>query len=133
MIHILRFLAGLFRKKPVEWITTAGVDGLIEPIEHRADFSVSDEDFAFVHHAMQDRIPRKERIPKKDNGEYGECNWAASEHSAKLLCGLLYCGACGGKMVGTYNRKKLKDKVLYWPVYRCYKGSIQSRRTENEQ
>ncbi len=36
-------------------------------------------------------------------------------------------------MVGTYNRKKLKDKVLYWPVYRCYKGSIRSRRSENEQ
>jgi hypothetical protein len=29
----------------VSWITTAGVDGLLEPIEHRADFSVSDEDF----------------------------------------------------------------------------------------
>ena len=102
-----------------------------EPIETLR--LISDEDFAFVHRAMQDRIPRKERIPKKDNGDYGETNWAASEHSAKLLCGLLYCGACGGKMVGTYNKKKLKNKVLYWPVYRCYKGSIQSRRAENEQ
>ena len=36
----------LFSEKPVKWITTTGVDGLIEPIEHRADFSVSDEDFA---------------------------------------------------------------------------------------
>ena len=36
---------GLFRDKPVEWITTAGVDGLIEPIENRPDFSMSDEDF----------------------------------------------------------------------------------------
>ena len=35
----------LFQKKPVEWITTAGVDGLLEPIEKRPDFSVSDEDF----------------------------------------------------------------------------------------
>ncbi len=35
----------LFQKKPVEWITTAGVDGLLEPIEKRSDFSVSDEDF----------------------------------------------------------------------------------------
>ena len=49
---------------------------LSEPIETLR--LVSDEDFAFVHHAMQDRIPRKERIPKKDNGEYGECNWTAS-------------------------------------------------------
>ena len=36
---------GLFQGTPVEWITTAGVDGLIEPIEKRPDFSVSDEDF----------------------------------------------------------------------------------------
>lgn len=35
----------LFRQKPVEWITTAGVDGLLEPIEQRGDFSIPDEDF----------------------------------------------------------------------------------------
>ena len=35
----------LFRGKPVEWITTAGVDGLLEPLEKRPDFSLSDEDF----------------------------------------------------------------------------------------
>ena len=35
----------LFREKPVEWITTAGVDGLMEPIEKRPDFSMTDEEF----------------------------------------------------------------------------------------
>lgn len=35
----------LFRGKPVEWITTTGVDGLVEPIEERSDFAMSDEDF----------------------------------------------------------------------------------------
>ncbi len=35
----------LFEEKPVEHITTAGVDGLLEPIEKRADFSIPDEDF----------------------------------------------------------------------------------------
>jgi len=35
----------LFHGKPVEWITTAGVDGLIEPIEKRPDFSLSDAEF----------------------------------------------------------------------------------------
>ena len=35
----------LFRDKPVEWITTAGVDGLLETIEKRPDFSIPDEDF----------------------------------------------------------------------------------------
>ena len=35
----------LFREKPVKWITTAGTDGLIEPIEKRTDFSMTDEEF----------------------------------------------------------------------------------------
>ena len=35
----------LFQKKPVEWITTAGMDGLLQPIEKRSDFFLSDEDF----------------------------------------------------------------------------------------
>ena len=35
----------LFQNKPVEWITTAGVDGFLESIEQRSDFALSDEDF----------------------------------------------------------------------------------------
>ena len=35
----------LFENKPVEWITTAGVDGLLEPLEGREDFSIPEEDF----------------------------------------------------------------------------------------
>lgn len=35
----------LFENKPVEWITTAGVDGLLEAIEKREDFCIPDEDF----------------------------------------------------------------------------------------
>ena len=35
----------LFDEKAVEWITTAGTDGLLEPIEDRQDFSVPEEDF----------------------------------------------------------------------------------------
>ena len=35
----------LFQEKPVEWITTTGVDGLLQPIEKRPDFSIPEEDF----------------------------------------------------------------------------------------
>ena len=35
----------LFTKKPVERLTTAGVDGLLEPIEGRPDFFLTDDDF----------------------------------------------------------------------------------------
>ena len=40
----------LFADKPVEWLTTAGTDGLLEPLEKRPDFCIKDEDFeAFVN------------------------------------------------------------------------------------
>ena len=35
----------LFQEKPIEWLTTTGVDGLLEPIEKRPDFSMTDEEF----------------------------------------------------------------------------------------
>ena len=35
----------LFEGKPVEWITTAGTDGILEPIEDCPDFSITDGDF----------------------------------------------------------------------------------------
>ena len=35
----------LFDEKPALWITTAGVDGILEPIEQRPDFDIPDEDF----------------------------------------------------------------------------------------
>lgn len=35
----------LFVQKPVEWITTAGVDGMVESIENNSDFSIPDQDF----------------------------------------------------------------------------------------
>lgn len=38
----------LFAGKPVDWITTTGTDGFIEPIEQRSDFEVSDEDFEAI-------------------------------------------------------------------------------------
>ncbi|MBR1440834.1 MAG: SAM-dependent methyltransferase, partial [Lachnospiraceae bacterium] len=35
----------LFIGKPVDYVTTTGVDGLLQPIEERPDFKISDEDF----------------------------------------------------------------------------------------
>ena len=40
----------LFEGKPVQWITTTGTDGIVESIEDRPDFKITDEDFpAFVN------------------------------------------------------------------------------------
>ena len=36
---------GLFAGKPVAWVATAGTDGLLEPIEERPDFAITDADF----------------------------------------------------------------------------------------
>ncbi len=39
----------LFEGKPVQWLTTTGTDGILEPIEDRSDFEITDRDFpAFV-------------------------------------------------------------------------------------
>ena len=35
----------LFSEKPVRYITTAGVDGMLETAEERSDFAIGDEDF----------------------------------------------------------------------------------------
>ncbi len=35
----------MFETKPVTYITTAGVDGMMESLEGREDFAISDEDF----------------------------------------------------------------------------------------
>ncbi|MBR4206187.1 MAG: class I SAM-dependent methyltransferase [Clostridia bacterium] len=35
----------LFQDKPVQWITTAGTDGMLQPLEKRPDFELSDKDF----------------------------------------------------------------------------------------
>ncbi len=35
----------LFDGRPVEWITTTGTDGILEPIEDRDDFDITDGDF----------------------------------------------------------------------------------------
>ena len=43
--YVVAEFEGLFADKPVEQITTAGVDGLLEPLEKRADFSIPDADF----------------------------------------------------------------------------------------
>lgn len=41
---------GLFQGKPIQWIATTGTDGVLEAIEDRPDFEITDQDFpAFVN------------------------------------------------------------------------------------
>lgn len=35
----------LFKGKPVQWLATTGTDGILESIEDRSDFEISDQDF----------------------------------------------------------------------------------------
>ena len=36
----------LFADRPVQWLATTGVDGMVEALEDREDFAIADEDFA---------------------------------------------------------------------------------------
>ncbi|MBR2810951.1 MAG: class I SAM-dependent methyltransferase, partial [Solobacterium sp.] len=35
----------LFAGKPITWLTTVGTDGMLEAVEQREDFALSEEDF----------------------------------------------------------------------------------------
>ena len=101
-----------------------------EPIESLR--LVSDDDFAFVHYAMQKRIPQHARLVQKGNGEYGNTRVPPSEHSARLLSGLLYCANCGARLSGSYSSKIIRGERQYRPIYRCFTGNVKARKDENE-
>ncbi|MBO2516335.1 MAG: hypothetical protein CW338_03530 [Clostridiales bacterium] len=105
-------------------------DTVSDPIESLR--LVSDEDFSFVHYAMQKRIPHQGQLQKNEKGEYSNTKLPLSEHSARQLTGLLYCANCGSRMVGTYSSRIYGGERHYRKVYRCYTGTIKSRKDENE-
>ncbi len=105
-------------------------DVLSEPIESLR--LISDDDFTFVHYAMQKRIPQHARSIKKENGDYGDTSMPASEHSARLLSGLLFCANCGARLSGSYSSKKCYGERKYYPIYRCFTGNVKARKDENE-
>lgn len=90
---------------------------------------ISDSQFELAGRALESRIPR--RLSEKPNSETGELEPSLNyTFGGALLSGILYCGHCDHKLVGTYHTKHLKDHDYRRPVYRCYNGATKAKACE---
>ena len=79
---------------------------------------ISDSEYEFTQRVMKGRVTRKETIPKGEE----KTESMASIYGATMLSGILYCGHCDHKLVGSYHAKERKNGRYYRPIYRCYNG-----------
>ncbi len=118
---------------------------------------ISDEQFAFAARVMSERITRHARVnstmitvdedgqktdtivaeenePHADNEETpSEQRTMTEMYGATLLSGILYCGHCDHKLVGTYHiKKRTNGDTYYRPVYRCYNGAVKAKHCDGQ-
>lgn len=106
-------------------------DVLSEPIESLR--LVSDDDFEFVRHAIQNRIPhRYDKRRESENNILPDGVTKTSVYGATLLAGILYCGHCQHKLVGSYCVRNKKKGTYFRPIYRCYNGGIDARECDGQ-
>lgn len=106
-------------------------DVVSEPIESLR--LISDEEFEFVRHALKNRIPsRYNKRRKEENSILEEGRTKTSVYGASLLSGILYCGHCQRKLVGSYCVKNRKDHSYFRPIYRCYNGAVDARECDGQ-
>ena len=80
-------------------------DVVSEPIEDLR--LISDAEFEFVQHALKNRIlHRYDSRRELENGIIEEGRTKTSVYGATLLSGILYCGHCHKKLVGSYCVRK---------------------------
>ncbi len=89
---------------------------------------VSDAEFEFVQHAIKNRIlHRYDSRRESENGILEAGKTKTSVYGASLLSGILYCGHCHKKLVGSYCVRNLETHTYHRPIYRCYNGAIDAR------
>ena len=106
-------------------------DVVSEPIESLR--LISDEEFEFVRHALKNRIPsRYNKRREEENIMLEEGRTKTSVYGASLLSGILYCGHCQRKLIGSYCVKNRKDHSYFRPIYRCYNGAVDARECDGQ-
>lgn len=108
------------------------MNGMLSDVNESLRY-VSDSVWDLAQLASASRITRK--YPKAKDDDYDdsipEGQTKASVYGATLLSGLLYCGHCRHKLVGTYHARPLKGhngKAHYHrPIYRCYANSNKAK------
>ena len=94
---------------------------------------VSDAEFEFVQHAIKNRIlHRYDSRRELENGIIEEGRTKTSVYGATLLSGILYCGHCHKKLVGSYCVRNRKNHTYFRPIYRCYNGAIDARECDGQ-
>ena len=90
---------------------------------------VSDEEMQFVQYTLQARIPRKyyEQRKAENDALPEDATTKTSMYGATLLSGLLYCGHCGHRLVGSYCTKQLSYGAYHRPIYRCFNGTVAAK------
>lgn len=97
---------------------------MLSPVQEQLRI-ISDAQFEFTQHVMQERIHKRYR--PDENGET-----KMSRYGAALLSGILYCGHCDHKLVGTYATKIRKGREYTRPIYRCYNGAIHAKHCDGQ-
>lgn len=106
-------------------------DVVSEPIEDLR--LISDAEFEFVQHALKNRIlHRYDSRRELENGIIEEERTKTSVYGATLLSGILYCGHCHKKLVGSYCVRNRKNHTYFRPIYRCYNGAIDARECDGQ-
>ena len=106
-------------------------DVVSEPIESLR--LISDEEFEFVRHALKNRIPsRYNKRREEENIMLEEGRTKTSVYGASLLSGILHCGHCQRKLIGSYCVKNRKDHSYFRPIYRCYNGAVDARECDGQ-
>ncbi len=94
---------------------------------------ISDEDFDFVKHALEKRIPhRYDARREQENQSVEDGQTKTAVFGASLLSGLVYCGHCGCKLVGSYCVKNRKNHSYFRPIYRCFNGGINAKHCDGQ-
>ena len=93
---------------------------------------VSDDEWDRAQFIIQSRIYRKYPMQHaREDEEIPEGRSKTQVFGASLLSGILYCGHCGHKLVGTYHSRALKgmlDRDFYHrPIYRCYANANKAK------
>lgn len=97
---------------------------MLSPVQEELRI-ISDAQFEFAQHVLQKRIHKQYRLDAS-----GETK--ISRYGAALLSGILYCGHCDHKLVGTYATKIRKGREYTRPIYRCYNGAIHTKHCDGQ-
>ena len=97
---------------------------MLSPVQENLRI-ISDAQFEFAQRVLKERIHKRYRLD--ENGAT-----KMSRYGATLLSGILYCGHCDHKLVGTYATKIRKGREYTRPIYRCYNGAIHAKHCDGQ-